>query len=427
MAPPTDSSQSRRTHVIRWSGRSAFALIVLGFVVPAAAGNYSGGSGSGSDPYQIRTVEDLDTLGKTPTDWNQCFKLMADIDLAGCNETNFHLIGGWVSFGDLGNKPFNGIFDGNDRTISNFHYKDMKANGLGLFRYVKIGEIRNLRLRHVKVVSDGGDIGALVGRFGGGAVVDCHVDDADVTGNTGVGGLVGSLDGIISQCSSRGRVAGIRYVGGVAGSVGDGTVKRSYSKASVSGNESVGGLVGATLNQASVLDSCYANGQVSGTTYVGGLAGQAVAGRVFKCYSTGAVSGSQYVGGLLGSTRVFGEVIMSFWDAQTSGQTISGGGTAKTTAEMCSAETYNGWDFDLTWIICDGGNYPVFLWQIPRADLRCPDGVNATDLAWFAMQWSHSDCGAVNSNCQWADFDESGAVGFPDLAILAEDWLTGMY
>jgi len=427
MAPATDSSESRSTRVIRWSGWPAFALIILGFVVPAAAEQYGGGNGSGSDPYQIRTAEDLDTLGKTPTDWDKCFRLVADIDLKGYNETNFHLIGGWVSFGDPGNKPFHGIFDGGGHTISNFHYKDMKANGLGLFRYVNIGEIRSLRLENVKVVSDGQDVGTLIGRFGGGAVFDCHVVDAEVTGNTNVGSLVGSVGGIVSQCSSRGRVAGIWYVGGLVGSVGEGTVKRSYSKATVSGNESVGGLAGATLNQATIVDSCYANGTVNGTLYARGLVGQTVAGRVFKCYSTGAVTGSQYAGGLTGNTRVFGEVIASFWDAQTSGQTTSAGGTAKTTAEMWSADTYNGWDFDLTWIICDGGNYPVFLWQIPKADLRCPDGVNATDFAWFAMQWGHSDCGAVNSYCEWADFDGSGAVGFSDLAILAQDWLTGMY
>lgn len=426
MAPATDSLESRNTPMIRWSGL-AFGLMILGLVVPADAEKYGGGTGSGPDPYLIRTAEDLDTLGQTSTDWDKCFKLAADIDLKDYNEKNFHLIGSWVSFGDLGNRPFGGIFDGNDRTISNFHYKDMKANGVGLFRYVNIGEIRNLRLTNVKVVTDGGDIGSLVGRLGGGGVVNCHIVNANVTGNTGVGGLVGSADGMVAQCSSQGRVAGIAYVGGLVGELGEGTVQRSYSKASVSGNENVGGLVGATINQASIVDSCYANGPVSGAAYAGGLIGQTVAGRVFRCYCAGAVTGSQYAGGLTGNVRFFGDVIASFWDTEASGQSKSGGGTAKTTAQMRSADTYSNWDFDYIWSICEGRNYPVFLWQIPTADLRCPDGVNATDFAWFAMQWNHSDCGAVNSYCEWADFDESGDVGFPDLAILAEDWLTGVY
>lgn len=413
--------------VVRWFHQLPSALIVLGLLVSVAAGKYGGGSGSGSDPYQIRTAEDLDALGNSPADWDKCFKLMADIDLKNYNETNFHLIGHWVSFGDTANKPFSGIFDGNGRTIANFHYKDMKQNGIGLFRYVNIGEIRNLRLKNVKIVTDGVDVGALVGRFGGGGVGDCHVMDADVTGNTRVGGLVGNADGLVSQCSSRGRVAGILYVGGLVGSVGQATVKKSYSKASVSGNDSVGGLVGATVNEASVVDSCYANGKVNGATYAGGLAGQVVAGRVYRCYSTGAVAGNQYAGGLVGNRRVLSEVIVSFWDAQTSGQTTSAGGMLKTTAEMWSRDTYNGWDFDLTWSICDGRNYPVFWWQVPTADLRCPDGVNGADFASFAMQWARSDCGAVNWNCDWADFDDSGSVGFPDLVILSQEWLTGVY
>jgi hypothetical protein len=94
---------------------------------------------------------------------------------------------------------------------------------------------------------------------------------------------------------------------------------------------------------------------------------------------------------------------------------------------MWSSATYVGWDWDGTWSICDGRNYPVFWWQMPTADLRCPDGVNATDFAWFAMEWERSDCGEVNSHCDWADIDWSGSVGFSDLAILAEEWLSGLY
>jgi hypothetical protein len=43
------------------------------------------------------------------------------------------------------------------------------------------------------------------------------------------------------------------------------------------------------------------------------------------------------------------------------------------------------------------------------------------------MQWERNDCGAVNQDCDWADFDGSGDVGFPDLDILAEEWLAGTY
>jgi len=216
-------------------------------------------------------------------------------------------------------------------------------------------------------------------------------------------------------------------VGGLIGEVGQGTVKKSYSKASVSGNDSVGGLAGVMTQEVSVVDSCYANGSVNGARYAGGLVGHLVAGRVYRSYSTGAVTGGQPVGGLIGNKRVLGDVIVSFWDAQASGLATSAGGMSKTTAEMWSADTFNGWDFDSTWSICEGRNYPVFWWQVPTADLRCPDGVQWIDFAWFAMQWERNDCGAVNDGCDWTDFDGSGAVGFPDLAILAGEWLAGTY
>ncbi|RPJ38840.1 MAG: hypothetical protein EHM35_03640 [Planctomycetaceae bacterium] len=427
MAPAMNSSRPRSTLVVRWSRRLALAPIVAGLLVSVAAGKYAGGTGSVDNPYVILTAEDLDLLGSSQGDWNKNFRLGADIDLKDCNETNFHLIGYWGSWGDPTNKPFSGKFDGNGRTISNLRYRDMKGSGIGLFRYVDMGDIKNLRLKNVKIVTEGTYIGSLVGYFEDGGIIDCHVTGADVTGKSHVGGMVGSADGSISQCSSRGRVAGILYVGGLAGQVGEGTIKQSYSKASVSGNDSVGGLVGVVLQETSAVDSCYANGAVDGVMYVGGLVGQIGSGRVYKSYSTGAVSGSQATGGLVGNKRVLGDVILSFWDAQTSGQTAGAGGTPKNTPEMWSANTFAGWDFNFTWSICEGRNYPVFWWQVPTADLRCPDGVHWIDFASFAMQWERHDCTAVNDNCDWADFDGSGDVGFPDLAILAEEWLTGMY
>lgn len=427
MMPAMNSPQSQNTRVIRWSARLALAVIILGPLAPAWAEQYSGGSGSSSDPYLIGTAADLDLIGQTPTDWDKHFRMTADIDLTGYNEKNFHLIGTWIMYGDLANKPFVGVFDGDGRTISNFQYKDKTQNGVGLFRYVDLGDIKNLRLKNVKIFTDGQDVGALVGRFDNGAIINCHVLDADVTGNTRVGALVGGAGGMMSQCSSRGRVAGITYVGGLAGCVTQGTVKASYSKAAVSGSDSVGGITGATLNEAALVSACYATGKVIGGASAGGLIGQVVAGRVFWSYATGAVTGSQYVGGLVGNMKVRGEVILSYWDSQTSGRTTSAGGSSRTTAQMWSGDTYVNWDFGETWSICDGRSYPIFLWQIPSSDLRCPDGVTAADFAWFAMQWNRSDCGAVNSDCEWADFDGSGAVGFSDLAILAEEWLEGTY
>jgi len=95
------------------------------------------------------------------------------------------------------------------------------------------------------VVTDGRDVGSLVGRIGGGGVVNCHVVNADVTGNTGDVAAWWEAPMESSRNARREDASpGIMYVGGLVGEVGEGTVKRSYSRASVSGNENVGGLVG---------------------------------------------------------------------------------------------------------------------------------------------------------------------------------------
>ncbi|NIP24966.1 MAG: hypothetical protein GWN67_11760, partial [Phycisphaerae bacterium] len=67
---------------------------------------YGGGSGTETDPYQIRTAEQLKTIGLIPCHWDKHFKLMADIDLSAYTGTSFNIIGTEY---DL---SFTGVFDG---------------------------------------------------------------------------------------------------------------------------------------------------------------------------------------------------------------------------------------------------------------------------------------------------------------------------
>jgi len=402
--------------------------IVLTVLCSVASAKYGGGSGTADDPYQLHTAEHLATIGQTPADWGKNFIVMADIDLTGYDESNFHLIGKYVGASHPDNEPYTGTFDGNGKTISNFSYRDAGEGYVGLFRYVQIGRIKNLRLHNARVTSSGFRVGSLAGYVDGASVSDCEVTAVNVSGDSHVGGLVGEVDGGIVQCSSRGRVSGVKYVGGLIGRVAKANVVRSYSKATVQGNEEIGGLVGAIVHEYGVVNSCYATGDVDGNMYVGGLAGSVINGRLYKSYCTGVVTGNQWVGGATGSTWVLGEVIKSFWDIETSHQATSGGGTGKTTAEMYHGDTYfdpqqGGWDVSF-WFICEGMNYPVFRWQVPAGDYACPDGVELIDFAWFAMEWRRRNCNMVDF-CNGADLDESGNVGFSDLAILAANWLVG--
>ena len=56
---------------------SLFLLVAISI----AQAQYSGGSGTAEDPYQIATAADLIVLGETPDDYDKHFILTADIDL----------------------------------------------------------------------------------------------------------------------------------------------------------------------------------------------------------------------------------------------------------------------------------------------------------------------------------------------------------
>lgn len=405
-------------------------LLVLLFGCPptlAWAATYSGGAGTAGSPFLIATVEDFKTIGNNSADWDKHFKLTQDLDLSNYNETNLRMIGHWVMLGSNANRPFTGEFDGNGKTIFNFKYKNLTDDYVGLFQHVT-GAIRHLKLVRATVVGNKTGAGALVGNLDQGSVVECCATEVSVSGTDRVGGLVGSASGIVSTSYSTGSVSGVLYVGGLIGQAGSGTVSLCYSQAQVTGTQDVGGLIGVTLKDESFVNSCYATGDVKGVLYVGGLIGELSPGRASRCYSVGRVSGSQYVGGLVGYLRALADVQGSVWDTQTSKQTTSAAGAGKTSAQMKVWATFDAmnWDFYNIWSICEGAGYPIFLWQIPPGDLRCPDGVNFTDFVWFAVHWRDRNCGTANFNCEWADLDGSGAVGFPDLAIFAENWLAGL-
>jgi hypothetical protein len=214
-------------------------------------------------------------------------------------------------------------------------------------------------------VSGSGIVGGLVGGNSGssGNITNCCSTGAVSSTGITVGGLVGSNSGNISNSYSTSLVSGSGTVGGLVGDNGSSissSISSCYSTGSVSSTGSsnnFGGLVGS--NGGSISD-CYSTSPVSGSLNVGGLVGYHNGGSfrgITNCYATGTVSGSSNVGGLVGSHN-FGNIVNSFWDTQTSGQTTSQGGTGKTTAQMKTLSTFTGWDFTSIWHIVQGQTYP---------------------------------------------------------------------
>lgn len=397
--------------------------------VLAATGSYGGGDGTVENPYQIYTAKQMNEIGANPNDWNKNFLLMADIDLSEYKRETFNIIGYYANTSD--NKPFSGVFDGNNYTIHNFTYTSIGKDFVGIFGYVHgaFTHIKNLRLANPNIDTGGDSVGSLVGWLRRGNISYCRASNCNISGAVNVGGLVGratqdTMD--ISNCSSSGFVSGDTYIGGLTGQIGPGTVSRCYSYANVSGDRNVGGLVGKTGDESSVVTNCYATGSVEGNEYIGGLVGQIERGAANKCYSAGSVSGNRNAGGLTGYIRVLGRTLRCFWDTQSSGQSTSAGGTGNTTAQMQTISTFTskGWDFVNIWEICDGMNYPVLQWQIPTGDLLCPDGIDFIDFSFFAQHWLRKNCNEIDY-CGGTDLDQSGSVGPRDLTIFAENWLKG--
>ncbi len=184
-----------------------------------------------------------------------------------------------------------------------------------------------------------GDSGKSIGLFGvtaGATIRNLGVTNDNITGNEWVGSLVGfsTSSTIIDNCSASGIVVSTGTAGGLVGYPHSETIIRnSYSTASVNGG--------------------------SGNN-VGGLAGFAYFSTILNSYSTGSVvTSSSNRGGLIGAKYISSlrstTITDSFYDKATSGQSDSGKGTGKTTAQMKTKATFTNWDFDTIWDIDTSG------------------------------------------------------------------------
>jgi filamentous hemagglutinin family protein len=240
-----------------------------------------------------------------------------------------------------------------------------------------------------------GGFGGLVGYNNDDALIQGSSADVHVTvhgpasGWIDAGGLVGANAGVISASYATGAVSGVSYsslshtyLGGLVGwNRGEGSrIEMSYASGAVNGTGAfgdAGGLVGVNAGQ---IAWAYALGSVSVSgsySSAGGLIGRN-SGSVEEAYATGAVSKSgngSVAGGFVG-TNSGGFIAKSFWDVQTSGQSIGAGSgstsgmTGLVTSEALWQSAYAGsggeympgwaWDFGSQgkWFMVDGFTRP---------------------------------------------------------------------
>jgi hypothetical protein len=219
--------------------------------------------------------------------------------------------------------PFVGIFDGQGYEIRDLVINRADEMAVGLFGAVvewdEGGVIKNVGVMNANVTGDVG-VGGVVG-LNGGTVSNC-LSSGNMTGGSRVGGVVGLNIETVTGCSFEGMVTGhYILVGGLVG-YNTGNVSSSYSDGNVVGGLGVGGLVG--LNDGTVSDSS-AESDVKGDEYVGGLVGHNQEGTVGNCYGGGHVIGDLRVGGVVGYNDKGGIVVRSYASGSVGGDMLAGG------------------------------------------------------------------------------------------------------
>ena len=360
---------------------------------------FAGGVGTESDPYQLNNPAHLVFLssfhpdqGVDTGEWPESveqdhyeldllkahYVMTDDIDLGGVHMTP---IGSAAHY-------FNGVFDGDGKTIDNLTielligiYENGLFAGIGMDGQVQnltitnpeinaclpagvLAGVNHGNISHVlvygtdvngksHVVGDSHNLRKALGGLVGvnrrdGVISQCRVDLLIETTAQEIGMVAGNNQGIIDQCVAMGRIveASTRQ-GGLVGLNKGGAVTDSYSTTTLFGaNTHRGGLVGriekSTVGEVDTLGSIensYSEGIIQSTT-------------------------SQLVGGLIGSMEDGPTIQNSFFSiAVTEGQgnSIGIGLTEEDIGLQSTFQTY-GWDFDSVWYWDEGINRPRLQW-----------------------------------------------------------------
>ena len=355
----------------------------------AAYGKYSGG-GTAGDPYLIATPEDLNSVGLNSGDWDNHFKLIADINMAGITGSQYNVIGYYNSSSD--NHEFSGVFDGNGHSILNFTYEAGGEQQRALISYLDDdGLVQNVRMVNPKVhITSANTAASLVAYMRGGTVQDCRVEGGQVsTDGYYAGGLIGfAFDGTIYRCSARDvNVSCDIECGGLLGRAHVfAEVAECFADCTVVGDQAVGGLFGAG---DALIERCYALGSVKGSSETGGFVGKGYEVRgCYDCFAAALVDCSGPDCGGFEGDYYAGAVVNCFWDVEASDCNVGDGGTGLPTAEMRMRSTFAdaGWDMVNVWDIGENQTYP-FLRKHRGSDINKDDETDFLDLAVLAENW----------------------------------------
>ena len=279
-------------------------LLVMAILMPYggawAQTQPSKGDGKVGNPYIITKAEELAWFRDQVNGGNKkiCAKIADNVEVIDLK--NFcHAADAskkideqsWVPIGNS-NKPYQGTFDGNGKTITNL-YINANQKYMGLFGYTYEGTIKNLTFEYANVTNTNSYAGVLVGNaFWRSTLQNIKISNTcQIKGGKYTGGIAGYLDGNAYNCVNCATVQGIQYIGGLCGyycRTGNSmTACANYGNVTAS-SLGGGGLVGY-FNSGTIQD-CANYGDVKGTERVAGMAGSVNNGKIQNVFSYGNIS-----------------------------------------------------------------------------------------------------------------------------------------
>lgn len=247
---------------------------------------------------------------------------MNDIELI--NYAQNHNTGkGWVPVGSFA-MPFKGHYNGGGHTVSGLYINQPSSENTGLFGVLANGaSVKNIALSGANI-RGGTNTGGIAGLVLQGQVENCAlVGRSKITAQSGgqnLGGIVGNIGAgaSVKNCHALDLLLGMQddyspganSVGGIAGTVG-GLVENCYTTGTVDGSTNVGGIAGDVLSTGTVQKSAAlcqtVRAQQSGAfcgRVAGASAGTLAHNLAFSAMAPG--SGSFYAG-LQSKTQLNGE------------------------------------------------------------------------------------------------------------------------
>ena len=349
--------------------------------------------------------------GKTVTQQN-------DIDLSTvCSAT----LGNWTPIG-LINRPFAGIFNGNNYKVSNLYINDTETIwARGLFAACK-GEILNLGVENINIASTNTQfVGGISGVMSENGKIEKCYSTGNISGNISyAGGISGGNYGAtfsytINECYSGVNIKSQSRTGGIIGdNTTGGTISNCYNFGEVESSDYVGGIAG--INEGNIINCYNVANIIAISSRVGGITG-ALAGKVENSYNIGKVSGDvNYKGAIVGAGSGNGlgldGIKNCYYLIGTSAQPsqgstdIIGQAEAKTGTFMKSSEFVNLLG-NSNWKLVAGANngYPILSWQNGT-----PITVNNYDIYWNGVLsnpitsneftgWSYKGTVEFKENC----------------------------